>query len=187
MLPKEPVNIYQETKKTDKKPEPSRTAAKSSRSAPEVEETAKRKRNAEGTFDSNDNYTKKIINGTKVSKKLNMDEQPELKPNRRANKLKNGLILAKNKATKVIEVVDIEDDEPSPDPPTVNSPSKTKTPDPLAFTPKNDTNDARQPSPFWETAIENIAERIKRRKTSRTTSNTENIQSAINLVSLNIC
>ncbi|XP_058800407.1 titin-like [Phymastichus coffea] len=179
VLQKEPVNIYQETKKTEKKLEPLQTVAKSSKLASEVEETSKRKRNIEVAFDSNENYTKKIVNGIKVSKKFNIDEQTEVKSNRRIGNVKNGLVLGKHKSNKVIEVVNIDDDEPAPEPPAGNSSLKMRTPDPLAFTPKNDT---RQPSPFWEMAIENIAERIKRRKTSRTTSNTENIQSAINLV-----
>ena len=170
----------QETKKTDKKSEQPRTS-KSSKTLQELEE-----RNAEVAFDTNKNYTKnvnnKIINGTKVSKKLNMDEQPETgkQPGKRG-RVKNGMILGKHKLQpnnnqKMIEVVDldVEDRELM----SANE-AATSSSDPLAFTPKCEP---RPPSPVLELAMENIAERIKRRKTTRTVSNTENVQSAMNQV-----
>ncbi|KAJ8687164.1 hypothetical protein QAD02_022958 [Eretmocerus hayati] len=144
-------------------------------------------------FDSNKNYTKnvnKVINGTKVSKKLNLDQIDCGKSNTKVmkrGKPKNGLVLGKHK--KMIEVVEIEDDDSPQLEITTKSGSKAKaskvaaaqsnTPDPLSLTPKHDVY--RPPSSL-ELAVENIAERIKRRKTSRTTSNTENLQSAMNSV-----
>lgn len=178
------VQQQQETIKTERKGDHSRVASKSNKALQDLDE-----RNSEVGFDSNKNYTKKvgkIINGTKVSKKLNLDEQPDertAKQQSRRTGKKNGQLLSnKHKSKKEpIELVELEDEEDEQQ--ARKSTNRAPTPDPLELVPKQQEPD-RPPSPVFEMAIiENIAERIKRRKTTRTASNTENVQSAMNLVS----
>lgn len=133
------------------------------------------------------------MNGTtKVSKKLNLDEEANTtnsvkQTRKRAPKVRNGQLLSKQKLPskrKEIEVVDIDDDydnsnnENDDDNQKVSN-NHAGTPNPISITPKNQD---RPLSPVLE-IIENIAERIKRRNTSRTTCYAENSQSAIDKVS----
>lgn len=187
-----------ETKKTDKKSEIIRNASKSSKAATQDQLN---EGSVEGSFDTNKNYTKnlsKTMNGTKVNKKFNLNEQTMStssikQQGKRAPRVRNGQVSSKHKPLlkqKVIEVVDIDDDDDdnhndgNDDDDSTDEKEKvtsTRVPSPKAasITPKDQD---RPISPFLE-IVENIAERIKRRNTSRTISNPENIQSAINQVS----
>ncbi|OXU22109.1 hypothetical protein TSAR_000661 [Trichomalopsis sarcophagae] len=176
------VQQQQETKKTERKGDHSRVASKSRKSLQVLE------RNSEVDFDSNKNYTKnvgKIVNGTKVSKKLNLDEQPNertIKQQSRRTGKKNGQLRSnKHKSKKEpIELVELDDEEDEQQ--EQQSTNRIPTPDPLELAPKQQEQ-SRPDSPVFEmTIMENIAERIKRRKTTRTASNTENVQCAMNLV-----
>ncbi|XP_012535646.2 uncharacterized protein LOC105836266 [Monomorium pharaonis] len=117
----------------------------------------------EPSFDSNKNYTKdanKIINGTKVSKKL-LDDEWDMRKARKSwrTNTRNG-VVAKSKrhrnlrtARKEIKpTVNVTDKEEDDDPTSSNS-SFVKTS--LQTGERDDDNDV---------AVENIAERIKRRK-----------------------
>jgi hypothetical protein len=179
LLKDSPSIHQQETKKAEKKSELLRTI-KVNKSFQDLDI-----RNTEVSFDSNKNCSKnmeKVLNGAKLTKKLNLDndqidDRTMVKQGKQINKLTNGLLLGKNKRlksksiVKTIEIVEIEDDE--------HNSEYLYTSDPLALTPKLES---RSLSPELETAMENIAERIKRRKTTRM-GNMENTESAFNLVS----
>ncbi|KYM93973.1 PREDICTED: uncharacterized protein LOC108781711 [Cyphomyrmex costatus] len=115
----------------------------------------------ESSFDSNKNYTKnsnKIINGTKVSKKSD-DEEWDARKTRKSWRpvMQNGMVAKSNryknlrssrKETRLtVNVIEEEDD------PTSSNPSFNKT---SSQDNKRDGDD--------NVAVENIAERIKRRK-----------------------
>ncbi|EGI61894.1 PREDICTED: uncharacterized protein LOC105149564 [Acromyrmex echinatior] len=116
----------------------------------------------ESSFDSNKNYTKnanKIINGTKVSKKSD-DEEWDARKTRKSWRpiMQNGMVTKSNRYKNLrssrkesrltVNVIDEEEDDPTSSNPTFN---KTSSQDD-----KRDDDD--------NVAVENIAERIKRRK-----------------------
>ncbi|KAM0731316.1 E3 ubiquitin-protein ligase rnf168 [Formica fusca] len=113
----------------------------------------------EPSFDSNKNYTKnanKIVNGLKTSKKL--DDESDAKKTRKSwrTRVRNGMIVKskgnrnlrsnKRAAGLTLNVIDEEEDDP------MDSFGKVS--------PQNDEQD----SDCDDVAVENIAERIKRRK-----------------------
>lgn len=190
-----PTHHQPETKKTDKQQQ-----QQASRKSLQEQDSF----TAELTgFDSNkNNLTKglssKLINGTKVSKKLNLDEP--VKPSR-PGKLRNGLLkhrlpvpeststtsssCSSNSNAKHIEIVDLDGEELIR--PALVAGKGSSADDPLALTPKAALV-ARPPSPVFElAAMENIAERIKRRKNVTTTTSSggaENTMTAGDLVSM---
>ncbi|XP_011496974.1 PREDICTED: uncharacterized protein LOC105361480 [Ceratosolen solmsi marchali] len=173
-LLKDVSSIYQqETQKTEIKSEQLQII-KSNKSLQEID-----MHNTPMNFDKNKNYTKnvtQIINGAKFNKKLNLDcKEPNdsISVKRsKEGKLKNGL-LRKNKKSinKTIEIVEIEDNK--------QNSQHIYTSDPLKIISKFKTKPL---SPVLEIAMENIAERIKKRKITRTSNNTENVQSPFNLM-----
>lgn len=113
----------------------------------------------EPSFDSNKNYTKnanKIVNGLKTSKKL--DDESDAKKTRKSwrTRVRNGMIVKskgnrnlrsnKRAAGLTLNVIDEEEDDP------MDSFGKVS--------PQNDEQDSDRD----DVAVENIAERIKRRK-----------------------
>ncbi|KAL6255193.1 hypothetical protein P5V15_013531 [Pogonomyrmex californicus] len=116
----------------------------------------------ESSFDSNKNYTKnasKIINGTKVSKKLSLDDEVDTRKTRKSWRTnpRNGMIVkskrhrnlrSNRKETRSVNVTDEEDDDP------IDSN--------LSFDKTSPQTDER--NGYDDVAVENIAERIKRRK-----------------------
>jgi len=115
----------------------------------------------EPSFDSNKNYTKnpnKIVNGLKTSKKLSLDEASDTRETRKSwrTRVRNGMIVkskqnrnlrsSKRVAGLTSNVIDEEEDDP------INSVDK--------INPQNDEQNGDRN----DMAIENIAERIKRRK-----------------------
>jgi len=116
----------------------------------------------ESSFDSNKNYTKnanKIINGTKVSKKSD-EEEWDAKKTRKSWRsiMQNGMVTKSNRyknlrssrkeSRLIVNVIDEEKDDP-----TSSNPSFNKT------SPQYGERDGDD-----NVAVENIAERIKRRK-----------------------
>ncbi|CAL1682098.1 unnamed protein product [Lasius platythorax] len=113
----------------------------------------------EPSFDSNKNYTKnanKIVNGLKTSKKLSDDESDTRKTRKSwKTRVRNGMIVkskrnrnlrsSKRTTGLTLNVIDEEEDDP------MNSFDKVS--------PQNDEQDGDR-----DAAVENIAERIKRRK-----------------------
>lgn len=115
----------------------------------------------EPSFDSNKNYTKnpnKIVNGLKTSKKLSLDETSDARRTRKSwrTRVRNGMIMkskqnrnlrsSKRVAGLTLNVTDEEEDDP------IDSFDK--------INPQNDEQDGD----CDDIAVENIAERIKRRK-----------------------
>lgn len=115
----------------------------------------------EPSFDSNKNYTKnpnKIVNGLKTSKKLSFDEASNARKTRKSwrTRVRNGMIVkskqnrnlrsSKRVAELTLNVTDEEEDDP------IDSFDK--------INPQNDEQDGDRD----DIAVENIAERIKRRK-----------------------
>lgn len=113
----------------------------------------------ESSFDSNKNYTKnanKIVNGLKTSK--NLDDESDAKKTRKSwrTRVRNGMIVKskgnrnlrsnKRAAELTLNVIDEEEDDP------LDSFGKVS--------PQNDEQDSDRN----DVAVENIAERIKRRK-----------------------
>lgn len=155
------------------------------------------------SVDDNKNYTKnlcnKVVNGAKLNKNemlLNNDKLTD----KRA-KVRNGFISVtykKKEPKKEIEVVQIDDDDDDDDKnnhdhndnkkdehinvDTTDDSTRQQTPDPLGPSP-NKLVDGLPPRPsslmLEFAAIENIAERIKRRKAAVTT----NVQSIVDTVS----
>ncbi|KAL7302510.1 hypothetical protein TKK_0005152 [Trichogramma kaykai] len=161
------TNSKLEIKKTDKV----RSGPRSSKTLQELDVAG---------FDSNNKYYSnrngnRIVNGTKVSKKLNLDDPESLLVNKvkannrkQPNRVKNGLTTNNKNQDKEIEIIDVEDMDSGSD--TGNQNQEVPEEPPRA-----DMNVERNPRPIEDPAIENIADRIKRRQNQRTVSNTENL------------
>ncbi|XP_014472254.1 PREDICTED: uncharacterized protein LOC106743182 [Dinoponera quadriceps] len=119
----------------------------------------------ESSFDSNKNYTKsvnKIVNGTKVSKKLTLDDESDARTTRKCwrTRVRNGMVTKRHrnvryrKGAELTLDEEVDEKEMEEDDPRTPSPSCGKT------SPQNDERDGE----VNDVAIENIAERIKRRK-----------------------
>ena len=154
-------NNNSEAKKTENK----------SRGGPRSSKNLHRKIDSIDDYDSNKNYTNKIIsrvvNGTKVNKKLNIVESKNVSRKKQSTRVKNGLKINK-KQDESIEI-----DENNSKPHTVDT---IKAP----VLAQNAAQIERPYSAFSDIIVENIAERIKTRK--RVAANTDKLPCEVSQV-----